>query len=359
MSSITVNQIRCYQDDPILDEVVRCSSLRTPELEFIPRRNITGRAYEFWRLTKRINTPIYVKECEGVCAEQAGWSKERRELAKMMRKLESCEGAISVNSDGTRQPLDVWDETRAEEMENVRRKMAKGMYTKQDEETSPYTLEDFAVINVDALSEEWNCEQDFSGAQLLAAGGLTTVYLVNASLGGLHWAFGEDSEFGFSNEEFIDIRDEEKSLSTGKNCTFPGVVQYLKSYHSIVAKCEFDVVAIRNVPCGKVDKFYLDNVLRRVTELVYDNTSISPNYAIMPTIAKSNWYANRLKQGIEAGGCCFSEVTGSSNFDRVPMIDDLGLSIMTTPNIDPQDAVEIGNVNAAKDIYNEVGELNI
>lgn len=360
MPSITVNQADC-QTSAVGKALVRCLSDNTPELEFIPSTTISGIRTRVWRPTSRIDSEIYTLECEGSCANQISGDYEEYKLSRVGGKFSYCLSA--KNADG-QSDLPMWNETRKFEFENVKRKMAKGVYRKSREFASPYTLEDFANIKVDASKKEWNGTADlFAGdeptqEEIDAVGGLTTIYLVKLGKKALHWEYGYNKMFSFGKEFDTDIRDQKKSEELGCDATFPGRVQHYESYHSIIARNCLDVVAICNVPCGMVDKFKLDQLLYRVTTLVYESATINPNAVLLPSIVQTNWITNRSEEGIGAGGCCWTDVIGSTAFSQLLRIPHAGVNLIPTPNIPPQDGYKKGNI-LTKSVSQTFDNLNL
>ena len=362
MAGITYNLIRCLQTDPVEQELVKCSDKSLPELLLIPMFTTLGTRYEFWARTKKIDKPIFVKECEGVFASTAGWAKESRELKKIMTKMESCEGAMMANENGVNQPTDVWDENRQEEMMNTNRRLVRGLYTKESDNAAP-TLDDFCTIRVNALDGDWNGGKDLAvdpneptAAEEAALGGFTTVYLIYAGERGLHWKWGNNRMYSFQEPQFVDIRDEEKSNQTGENCTYPGIVQYADGYVAPVNKCQYDVVKLVNVPLKRgIEGFFLDNLVERVWELVYESATNRPNLMIAPTKVLSNWRNDRKNQGIESGGLKYIDVPGSPANQKFGYMEEIDLVVGGSSCI-PKSAFQSGTV-LAEEVTDEVGDL--
>jgi len=363
MAGISYNQARCLQTDPVLQEVVKCSDKNLPELLLLPNATTTGTRYEFWQRTKKIDKPIFVKECEGVFASTAGWEKTSRELKKVMTKMESCEGALQADDNGVTQPTNVWDENRSEEMANFNRRLVRALYVKESDSAAP-TLDDFVTIKVNALDGDWNADKDLvadpnapTAPEIASLGGLTSIYLVYASTAGLHWEWGNNRMFNFGAEQFVDIRDEKRSQETGENCTYPGIVQYADGYVAPVNKCQYDVVKIVNVPLKLgVDGFNFDAIIERVVPLVYESATNQPNLVLTSTKVLSNWRSSRKKEAIAAGGVTYTDISGAPQGTRFTYFEDLDLVIGASSCMPINVPFEAGTV-LAEQVTDELGDL--
>lgn len=364
---ITYQDVKCVGDDPTLDGIVRVSELDLPELNVIPQITGPGDAYEFWRRTQKIDEPIFVGYAEGVCAAKAKWAKERRELSYTLRVMESSRGAVLAGSSGVRQVLPVWEQTRVEELANYRRRLVKSLYVSEGANAG-YTLDDFSVVRINALSKEWNGTENLvvdpeapTAGEITALGGLTTAYLVYASEAGLHYRWGNDRMLSFLPEEFKQIRDDDKSTATGKECTYPGIVQFFDGTVSAVAKSEFDVVKIVNVPQGldpNGKKFLFDTLIGRIIPLLYQGAMVRPNVLLVPSLVVSNWWVTRAKEGVESGGVDFRTLPNAPEGFQIPVISEYELAVARSSTIPFGVAAETGNVTTTN-LYDSVGDLQV
>ena len=370
---ITYQQVKVYSGEcPVLDGISKPDINYLPELSVFPSRVISGDEFKFWARTKRLYSPIFVKPGEGACAESAAWAKQKRELKQVLRKMKTTNLARRTdNNDG----IDQWDETRMEEMENLNEELVRSLYVKESD-AAGYTFDELAVYQIDALSKDWNASQNFvtpfadpnaptgpeqttRTAELAAIGSLTTAYLVFLSEGGAHICWGNGDRLVYGPEREVEIRDEEKSSETGKDCTLPGVIQYVEGTVSLTAKTQYDIIKIVNIPLNALDGFFLDNVLDTVVGDFYRGTSVRPNALFVDSKVITNMMLARKKEGLESGGVNFADVmsvTGDTSGMRVPYFEQHDVSAIRSGLIpvqaEYQDPATVDGSVAREDVSN-------
>ena len=335
--------IKCVQDDPVLNRIVKCSDKKLPELAVLANRTYPGDSFKFWRRQRRIDTDIFVKHCEGVCAAKPKYDVERRDLRFFRRKIEWCQGAEDAVNNGVPNAVDIPAETMMEEMANIQRRLVQGLYTKEGP-NAPMTLREMACLRFDASKKAWNSIKDFDGTEEGFAEGVTSAYLIfNDSGSGFHWAWGNGRMINIGPVRDRDAVDSDKDCPCGDEATYPIYRRYVDGTVSPVVFCQEDVIEICDIPCGIADGFYLDNVIGNILDKLGSTLTNMPNVLIVDRRAVRNWWVSRREKGLENGGCCFVNIPNTDT--RFPTLDSEQVVIVRSNCIPQEDYKDIEQID--------------
>lgn len=332
MSTIHYQEQKSYVDCPVLSEIVKTTNDNLPELQILPVDVINGDEFAFYKRTKEIDTPIFVHPDSGVTTSSVKFAKQKRELRHIKRRMEVTKDARDANmQDGNN--IDLWDETRMAEVENLNRKLVSGLYTKESD-AAGNTLDDFVAYQVDALSKDINSFDDF--ASLDNATVLTDVYLCFVSTMGLHLKYGNGTTLNFEPERIYERRDDKKSAELGQEAYYEIYSQYVKGCYSPTAKTEFDVVKLVNVPVTRVADFYLDICVDTVLSFLYNEVNVFPNAVFADKRVISNMSQEYVKSGIKGGGITQNDlltVHGDATGRNIPYFNRSNLAVVESTRI--------------------------
>lgn len=312
-----------FTEDPILQTIHRKGMRDLPELGMMPSVRLNGTGYKTPALKSRADGEIFVPIGEGVISQKSDFTMEKNEVmgidfkVEANRRAEDQEGNLSEIA-GVRR-FDLETETR---YRTTFERIVKQLYLGTTFEEHGFPGLPAAVkYKVDASKEEWNLQDDFDWAD--SAARLYSIYLIRTAPSatveeeGAKWIWGNSQTIAPTGpKRVVEMRDEAKSLATGKNATYEAWVQHHVGGVGFGFTSDIDVIEIANVPSFRVATFFLENVLSQAL-------TIFPGGKKADKIVIHKLCAQAMHLNVQ------NQNAGTRNVSIVPPKDDGAMSIKT------------------------------